>query len=678
MDIRALVTVLGFRLDESGLKQYETAVTKIKGLAMEAGKMFGLYFAIDKIGEYASEIVKAGREMGRLNAQIAMLARSGDNAQAATDALFETAQKLGLEYKDIAETYKGFLVDTQDSKISQEELLTATENVYKALRVGRNNAEEMGNAIQAIERGLRLGRFDRRSIGRIIETPGLQQLLLSASGAKNIDALRDLAKQGKITGEQMIEWLSKPNAQLQADFEKMPKRIDWVFNQIKNTLASGTAELWKMSNGFAALGNVIWFVFNKAVVAIKWTVNALGGLQSTLQLVGIAMAVVLGPYMIRQAILMTAQFVEMAIASWTIWAPWIAIGAALFFVVGMIQDFYLWMTNPKAHTILGDLVGGFDDFKKKIEDMPIVKLATALADFATGDFTGGIKKLTEALGDPKKLLDEILALVAVGIPIAFIGWEALKFTGILSALGTLGKTLTGIKTQAVETGAAVAAVGEGKAGAGAGAAAATGAGAATAAGPRVAATLGPGAATLKAVPYIGLAITTAEILKALADYTEEKYHVTPKEGDTEGWSNVPFTRLWWKKKYQQWTGGPEVDPTSFAGAPSGYEPGEQPPREPGSGRAGGPVLGMTDMAQLMQMLSYGSMPWDVGAMAKTPVAPQITQSLTVAPVISVTTPDEASLAALIEQRVTTAGNNILEQASRQIQFATPRIEAPTQ
>lgn len=659
-DIRALTTVFGFRVDESGLKQYETVITRIKGLAMEAGKMFGLYFAIDKIGEYIGEVVKAGREMNRLNMQISLLARGSDNAQEAQASLFDIAQKLGVEYKDIAETYRGFLIDSQDSKISQEELLTATENVYKSLRVGRVSAEEMARAVQAIERGLRLGRIGPRQIGMLVTTPGLAEAISQGAGM-SITALRQLARTGKITGEQLIEWLAKPNEQLQKQFEAMPQRIDWVFARIGNTLAYATAQIWKLSEGFSTLGKIIWWIFSSATTAVKWFINALGGLKSALEIIGYILALVIGPFMLRQAILMTAQFIEMAIASWAIWLPWAAIGLAVAAVAIAIQDLVYWIQGKKS--LIGTWVGPFEDFKKAIEDLPIIKLMTALRDFFTGDFAGALKNFTTALEDPKKLMNEILELALVGIPLAFVGWNVLKFTGIIDALGAVVKALIGVKTAAVEAEAATTAVGGGGKGKTPGAKGG-----------------GGGLLGLLSRFWWALPLLTSGDTPQVELSPDQKAEQERKAKERQQQANQKFgyTGEFWHDIGQGlsniWSWAGFKGDNSSGPAP----PGDQPPREPGSGRAGGPAFGLTDMATLMQGLTYGTMPWDVGAMAKLPVEPNITQTLTQNNTISVTTPDEAALAALIQERVTQGGNAILEQASRQLQYATPRIEAPTQ
>jgi hypothetical protein len=402
----------------SGLQAYEKGVEHIKGLVLEAGKMFGLYFAIDKIGEYVKEVVNAGKEMMRLNIQIAQVARSTDDVQVITDTLFNTAQKLGVEYNEIASTFREFLNDSHDSKVSQEELLTATENVYKSLRVGRASAEEMHEALNAMQRGMRLGRFGPRQIGVLLDIPGISRELVQASGLSR-EALMELGKSGKITGETIIDWLVKPNAQLNAEFDKMPVKISVVFVRIKNQLAAAAAELWKASGGFSALGKIIWFVFSTASTWIKNLITLLGGLKQAIELVSIAIGVVLGPLLVRQ-IYLTAR---LAIVSWAAWLPWIAIAAAVAAVAVAIQDLWYWFQGKPS--LIGTWAGPFEDMKKAFMENPIVK---------------AISEITTSLDSTQKI---ILAITA-----GFVAWNAISFAKLLW-------NLAGIAAAAISTKSAI-------------------------------------------------------------------------------------------------------------------------------------------------------------------------------------------------------------------------------
>ena len=448
--IRELTTVFDFKVDQSGIRQYEAVVTKIKGLALEAGKMFGLYFAVDKIGEFVGETVKAAKEMNRINIQISQLIRGSDDLVTIQESLFNTAQKLGVSYNEIADTFRDFLNDSQDSKISQEELLAATENVSASLMVGRASAEQQAEAMSAINRALRMGKVGPRQIGVLLDTPGLRQFLSEVGGGD--EALRELVKSGKFTGEKLVEYLSKPSRRLAEDFAKVPQTLGRVFDRINNDMAKSISNVWKMTRGFEQLGKVLWWFYQSFRSVVSGIINMLGGWQLALQYVGIALALVIGPWAIRQAYLMAARLAAIAIASWSIVLPWTLIGAAVLFAAGMIQDFFLWMKGGKTKTIFGDWLGPFEDFQKKMaefaENSPMFAFLRAIREALAGNWAGAIDNLKESLSSVQGVLGIILDLVAVAIPVAFAKWTLISFANLVASL-------MNVKKVAAETAAAV-------------------------------------------------------------------------------------------------------------------------------------------------------------------------------------------------------------------------------
>jgi hypothetical protein len=139
---------------------------------------------------------------------------------------------------------------------------------------------------------------------------------------------------------------------------------------------------------------------------------------------------------------------------------------------------------------------------------------------------------------------------------ATVGWKgALEILGVVLAIkilapvislvtqvGLLTKSMFGAAKAAEAMAAATEKAGVSAGGAAGGLAKGGKTGALTAAG--------------QSLPFVGLAITIGEILRETAEQIEEKYHVTPQGGaEDKGWEDVPLTRKWFGKKFDQWFGG---------------------------------------------------------------------------------------------------------------------------
>lgn len=478
MAIRELVTAFTFQTEMAGLKEYEGAVAKagkatekafdtakitagfekLQGVVFKLTNLMGLTFAIgamsqlaDKAMDYTKEIINGAKETNRLNAQIGMIVGNTTQAKEVQEKLYDLAQKTGTEYTDVVEMSKGILVAGKEQKISFEDSTNAVSNMVLALKTGKASAQDTAEAVGSLEMGLRMGKIGPRTIGRLINAPGLGQFLADQMGI-SIDQAR--ARLKKMSVKDLIETLGKPSDTLNAKVAKLPFTISRAFAMIKNDLTEAAAAIMKLTVGFGGIGKMVWNAFSFAKSATLGFVNALGGLQSTVELVGYALAIALGPLLVRQIILATASLVEMAVASWAVWAPWLLIGVAIAAAALLLQDFMLWMQGGKNKTVLGDMLGPFDELKKTLEDMPIVKILTGIKDFFTGDFSKGFQEIKAgilSIHEPAQALWVTIGLIGG----AFVLWQALEFTGIIGALGKLAGAFKSTKAEADATTTAI-------------------------------------------------------------------------------------------------------------------------------------------------------------------------------------------------------------------------------
>jgi hypothetical protein len=163
--IRELITVLGASVDKTGFQQYETGIARIKELALGLGKLFGLAFSVDKIVEFAEGLIDAGKEVNKLTAQLKLIARPMDDISETTKGVYELSQRLGVSYVHMLETYKEFANEVRDTKIPTEDLLAAVENIQKGFEVARATPEQQTQVMEALQRGFRSGKMRPVSVG---------------------------------------------------------------------------------------------------------------------------------------------------------------------------------------------------------------------------------------------------------------------------------------------------------------------------------------------------------------------------------------------------------------------------------------------------------------------------------------------------------------------------------
>jgi hypothetical protein len=316
-----------------------------------------------------------------------------------------------------------------------------------ALKTGKANAQDTAEAVGSLEMALRLGKITPRTIGRLINAPGLG-LFLADQMKVGIEEAR--ARLKKMNVKDLIETLAKPSDTLNERVSKLPFTISRAFAMIKNDITEAAAAIMKLTVGFGGVGKILWSTFSFAKGVVTGLVKELGGLKSTIELVGIALAIALGPIVLRQALLLTASFIEMAVASWAVWLPWIAIGAAILAAALMVQDIMIWMRNPNSKTVMGDLLGPFEEVKKKFDEFAPVKAFNAIKDIFQGDFSKGFTTLWGLLTDTDTRTTLLITTIG-GVVAAFGLWKVIEFTGLLSALSRVVDAVAGVKNEVIAT-----------------------------------------------------------------------------------------------------------------------------------------------------------------------------------------------------------------------------------
>ena len=425
--VRELVTLVKFETD--GIDKVNAQVNTLKSTIMGLGKLVGLYFAADKVIELVDDLAKAGKEINKLQGQIARLARPGDDVAAAQRELFEVAQRTGNEYTHILDTYREFANESQESKVTQDQLLGTVENLYKAFRVGKLDAGKQAEVLNSINLGFRRGAIGIRQWGAIAdEAPDLVNAIIEGMGGLgkvSRQTLFEMAKNGKLTADVIINALGKNLTTLNKDFAKTPLTIARAFTIVWNRFAKLSSEIWKVQEVTSVVAHAIVTAFDQVFNVIDKVIKAFGGLSNTIQFIGAMAATAIGIKLVG------------SLKSGLWWAAklgarFIMMSAALAILTFGIMDLVLWMSGKGS--IIGDYLGQFDDVMKFVDEKIKASSFGSIYESAKTAFEY-IKTQLAELGIGMDTL--WWAIAAVGV--AFLAWNFLKFTGLLWGLKSIVK-----------------------------------------------------------------------------------------------------------------------------------------------------------------------------------------------------------------------------------------------
>lgn len=470
MAIRELVTLFTFKLDQTGVNQYKTAMGGIMDLAKTGAKLFGLAFGAEKIFEFVDGLVDSGKELNKITYQIGRLARDQDDFSNIQETLLKSATMLGVSYIAVADTFKEMLRESQDLEISQEQILTTTENIYKAARVEKLNAGETKNVLDFMNTAFRRGGLlSVRAVNTLDDlSHETMKVLMESYGVSTMEGMTELAKAGKLTTESIVEHLSKSNTRLNADFAKAPITLGVALTNIYSRLTKVAALLFKTFNNSVLMGKAITAAFNLAVDAIKGFISAMGGAERVTRLFSIALAVILGIKIIGYIRALAAAMWTLSAASWAAALPYLAWAAAIALVVLALEDLYVWITGGKS--VAGDMLGSFEDFQKTltqtwdaVKDGIINAFNTALEWIKTtfnellaffiklGTDIGAafVKSWTTALNTLKEQLPKLFA-IAIDIKNAFVDAFTFIETTVINIFNSILAKFEGWKNAIID------------------------------------------------------------------------------------------------------------------------------------------------------------------------------------------------------------------------------------
>lgn len=462
--VRELITTLGYKVDETGLNQYEAGFRRIRTLALGFASAMGLAFGASKISEFVDDLYESGKEVNKLRAQITNLVRPMDDINTIMERGFQIAENTRFAYTDVLETFKELLNVSRETGTSQEDLLSSTENIYKALRIDRASVDQIHSLWSTINRIFAVGQARPMTIGRIERLSPtfyrmLQEYFERTTGSSD---LRELAKQHKITTTAILAAVKSISPEMEARFKNVPVNLAQGFTYARNQLVLLMSNFIRFSRLSILLGTALVRLVNLVKDFFQWLDHAVGGLTRVFEVLGYALAVVLGPWLIRQLALATFWTLRWAAATLAANWPWLLLGAAIVGVGIAIQDLVYWIQGKGS--ALTSWLGPFEDFKKEFGNLDVFSPFRAISDLFQGDFRGALEELKISLTTISGLVVTIFA--------GFTLWGGLRFAGLIASL-------LGISKAAKEAAAATAAAGAGGAGVGAaggGAAAAAGGG----------------------------------------------------------------------------------------------------------------------------------------------------------------------------------------------------------
>lgn len=179
-------------------------------------------------------------------------AENGNFAQAQQD-VSRVASETRTGIAETAQLYAVFQRNADQLGLTQEQSARATETVSKTFQISGATAAEAAGGLRQFLQALQSGTLRGEEFNSVVENaPRLAKLLADQLTGGNIGALRALASEGKITGDQLKEALTNQQftAQIDEEFKQLPVTFDQSMTLVKNA-ATETFGEFDRGGGFS-------------------------------------------------------------------------------------------------------------------------------------------------------------------------------------------------------------------------------------------------------------------------------------------------------------------------------------------------------------------------------------------------------------------------------------------
>lgn len=401
MDVRSLVIAIGFKVNNSNVKQVEQTTKKVKtGLervgdsADKAGnKVDSLFSKLSGLAMFAGvsltlgSIVKTIDEWKVIEGQVNNVTKSQQESKAVQKEIYNIASRTRQQYKSTAELYTSVARNAQELKKSTKDILLFTEDVSNAMLLGGGDASSQQAALVQLGQALGSGTLRGDELNSIMEqAPRLAKAIAEGMGT-TIGQLRQMGSEGKLTAQDVFNAIRGQSDRLKMELGKMPWTVGQATNKMQNAIGKffkefedktgivdGIAKRMAKFADYIENINLDNFISGLQIAAIyAGILFGMAKWSSFVMMIGTAVKWIVA---VRDALMLAtgAQIVfnsqtrKGAAMQMLIMGKFLLIAAAIAFVVLLIQDFYKWITDPTADTMMKRWFGDFDAVKNKANE----------------------------------------------------------------------------------------------------------------------------------------------------------------------------------------------------------------------------------------------------------------------------------------------------------------------
>jgi tape measure domain-containing protein len=268
--LEEFVVKLGVDADDKGVSKLGNSLGGINRLVFSIGAAIGSAFAVSKI-------IAASDQMSNLNARFESLLGSQEAAADISDKLYQSAQRLGGAYGDVADAAARVLPALQEQGRSADDAIKLAEIQLITAQLSGASTQEAASSAMQFAQALGSGVLQGEELRSILEGNNTLARYIADGFGVSVTQLRKMGAAGQLTSADLTKHMLAAYERIAKEGENLPLTFGRIGNRARNLflLAVGKLNESGTFDGLKTQLNNLVLFFEKNLDTIIMHINAL-------------------------------------------------------------------------------------------------------------------------------------------------------------------------------------------------------------------------------------------------------------------------------------------------------------------------------------------------------------------------------------------------------------------
>lgn len=357
MKVRDIFIGMGFKMDESSMKEVEGRIEDVKNLAMKALGAIGIGFSLTQMNALAEEF-------NGINDQIKNATAGLGEQKDIQQKIMQSANATKMSYADTAKTVGALVQENKELFGSVDEAIAFNDALTKTFKTAGKSNEEIAGLMEAVNKSFAKGKVDTETLNQLMERSPEAVRYLNEQLGSTTDQLEQMAADGRISLADLKGAFISHTDDINAAFNGLDYSISDGLMYIRNKWGYWLDDINASTGLTKTLAKHMTRAFDTAMqgldkvrdIAVKAT-DKFGGMENVLKFLGIAAATAVAAFKGKKVLSFLKSFTGLLnVENLKI----MAIVAVILAIALIVEDFINFMQGNDS--VIGDMLGkmGYD------------------------------------------------------------------------------------------------------------------------------------------------------------------------------------------------------------------------------------------------------------------------------------------------------------------------------